>query len=501
MVTTTSSTSGASTTSSPSTSSTGGTKNNATNTALQELLSSLNAGSGVDTGTLVQSLVTAQFAAKNAQLSQRADTLTSQISGVSKLKSAITDFANALQNLVKGGTLQPQPTSSNADAIKASVLPGKNAANVSSTITVQQLASAQAAVSATPLASRGTVLGAGKLTLTIGAMGNGTDTIPSGKATTITLTKTDATIDDLAAAINASGAGVSASVITSADGKAYLSLKGKTGADQAFTLSAEDPNGAYGQFAVGNGSTTTTTSSAAANAKLTVDGIAVERGSNSISDLVDGVKLDLVATTSSAVSITPSTPTAALAEAVNNFVATHNEVMKIVQEQTNPIDGPLRSDPAAQNLLKSLSRMTLNQLVPNAAAGTPSTLAAIGVNTERDGTLSVNTSTLMNALQRYPDSIMSMFAYSADSKAGLSGALTTLSNDMASTMYGLGASSDKYSQQQSALATEQSRIADQTDVLATRMGKQFAAMNARVSAYKSTQAFLDQQVKAWTKSD
>lgn len=501
MVTATSGTSNTTSTSTSTTTTTTGTKNTATNTAVQQLLTSLNTGSGIDTGTLVDSLVTAQFAAKNAQLTARSDALTAQISGVSSLKSTITNFSTALQNLVKGGTLQPQPTSSNTNAVKASVVPGKNAANVSSSITVQQLATAQAAVSKTPVASRTTALGAGQLTLTVGALDSGSDSISSGKSVTISLTKSDATIDDLAAAINASGSGVSASVITSADGKAYLSLKGQTGTNQAFTLAASDPNGSYAQFNVGNGATTMNGASAAANAQLTVDGVAVERSSNSISDLIDGVKLDLTAVTSTAVTISQSIPTDALSQAVNDFVDAYNEVVKIVQDQTNPVDGPLRSDTAAKNLLRSLQGMTLTSLVPNAAAGTPTTLAGIGVNTNKDGTLSVNTSTLTRALQQNPTAIISMFAYSADGTAGLSASLTTLTNEVTSTVYGLGASSSNYSQQQSALATEQSSLSDQTDQFKTRMTQQFSSMNSRVAAYKSTQAFLDQQVKVWTKSD
>src|SRR5204862_97164 len=121
--------------------------------AAQQLLSSLNTGSGVDTAALVASLVNAQFATKVAALNAKSQTLTTQISDVSTLKGSITDFANALQQLVKGGSLVAQPASSNANVLSVTPLIGAKLNGLSGSITVSQLASAQTAVSTTPVAS------------------------------------------------------------------------------------------------------------------------------------------------------------------------------------------------------------------------------------------------------------------------------------------------------------------------------------------------------------
>ena len=60
----------------------------------------------------------------------------------------------------------------------------------------------------------------------------------------ITIDPSATSLDGIAGAINAANAGVTASVVTDADGSAYLSLKGATGASQAFTLQAtDDPSG------------------------------------------------------------------------------------------------------------------------------------------------------------------------------------------------------------------------------------------------------------------
>ncbi|WP_174291614.1 flagellar filament capping protein FliD [Sphingomonas bacterium] len=475
-------------------------------TAAQSLLTSLGSGSGVDTSSLVTSLVTAQYATQDASLTSKYDALTSQISSVASVKNAITSFSSALGTLVKGGTLTTQPVSSNSGVLSATALPGAKLAGLSSSITVSQLASAQTAVTANAIADRTAAIGTGQLTLTLGtatysADGTWTGVANGAGAVTIDLTSANDSLDGIAAAINARKAGVTAAVVTDADGSAYLSLKGATGKAQAFTLQATtDDSGALAQFNVGPGASGTTLSSVAQNARLKVDGASVERTGNTISDLIAGVKLQLTGVSTAAVALTSATPTDALSGAVSDFVDAYNEVVGILKTQTDPINGVLKSDPAAKSLLASLKGMTLANLVPGADSGTPTTLAAIGVGTNRDGTLSLDTTALTNALGKSPQSVEAMFAYSADATSGLSAILSSLTTEATNTSYGLGASTSSYTAAQATISTEQSDLSDRKTAMTTRLTQQFASMNSRVTAYKSTQAFLTNQIAAWNKS-
>ncbi|WP_374944175.1 flagellar filament capping protein FliD [Sphingomonas sp.] len=494
--------------------------------ATQSLLTSLGTGSGIDTSALVTSLVQAQFAAKTSTLTAKAETLTKQISGVATLKSTVTAFATALESLVKGGTLQTQPTVSDTGVLTATAIPGAKLLALSSTIAVGRLATAQAAASGAirdkdgVVATATTALSSApaqfKITLgtaTYAADGTSmTDFAPGiAAAITVDIPAANSGPAGIAAAINANKAGVTATVVTGANGAAYLSLKGATGTTQAFTLEATtDPDGTMAQFRVmpplddGNGNTapaTTNLTSKALNAQLTVDGIAVERAGNTVGDLVAGVKLQLSKISAIPVTLGATRPTDGLTQAVNDFVETYNQVLAVITEQTNAVDGPLRADPAAKSLLKSLQGITLKSLVPGSAAGSPATLSAIGVTTNRDGTLAVSSARLTSALATDPDAVEAMFAYSADSSAGLSAVLKTLSTEVANTTYGLGASTARYAKAQTLLATDQVKVADQSTSLTTRLTKQYASMNAAVSAYKSTQAYIEQQVAIWTKSN
>lgn len=478
-----------------------------TKSAASALLTSLNTGSGVDTDALVTSLVQAQFAAKNAQLAARGEKLTTQLSGVSTLKSGITDFASALEALVKGGTLQSQPTSSNSAVITATAISGAKLTGLTGSIRVDRLATAQTAVSAASVASKDAVIGTGKLTLKLGAASyaadgtmsglTGTDADGDGAEDTIEIDVTSGSLTGIAAAINAKKAGVTASVVTDVDGRAFLSLKGETGTAKAFTLTADDAASPLAQFNVGPGATGMNVTGKAGNAALTVDGIAVERATNSISDLVDGVKLDLVGTSPAAVTLSASTPTTALTNAVEDVVFTYNQLMAELKTQTDPMTGELRGDEGAQNLLRSLKALTTRDLLPGAAPGTPRTLAELGVLTNRDGTLSVNSETLTRTIKDFPATLEAVFANASDG-SGLLAAMNSVKLNATSTLYGLGASTTRYNQARSDLTDAQDKITDQTDRLTKRLTQQFASMNARVAAYKSTQTFMENQIKAWT---
>ena len=491
MATTIAATSTPTPTATTATSTAGVTKN-----AAQSILTSLKTGSGVDTASLVTSLVQAQFAAKTAALTAKKTTLTTQISAAATLKSTIANFSAALGTLTGNGTLQTQPVSSNAGVLSASAISGAKVGNLTSSITVSALASAQSARSAA--VSRTDKIYTGTMTLTIGtaAYADGKMTgFTAGASAPVAIDVRSGNLDDVAAAINAAKTGVTASIITDKDGMAVLSLKGATGEAQAFTLEATDSKSRLADFNVGKNIGTLT--GTAADAKLTVDGVAVQRSSNAISDLVPGVKLQLNTVSTTPVSLSSTRPTSALSQAVADFVETYNGVQTSAKEAIDPLNGDLKTDSAAKTLLRSLQGLTTKTMVSSSTSGAPTTLAQIGIATNRDGTLTVNADTLNKALAAYPDEVEAMFATTSGNALGLNSSLSGISIAASSSIVGLGASSARYTKAQGDLATEQDKITAQSDAMTTRLTQQFSSMNSKVTAYKATQTFLENQIKAW----
>lgn len=462
------------------------TPTSATTSSTASIVKQLGSGSGLDIGSIVTALVEAQFAAKNAQLTKRADTLTIQIGGVAKLKSGITGFDSALKALVKGGTLTTQPTSS-ATAVGVSGIAGKSVAGLSARVQVTQLASAQAATTNTAV-SRTAAFRSGTLTVTIG-----------GTATPLTIGSADATLDGIATKLNAAELGLTASVVNDGGG-ARLTVKGQSGAANAFTITGadDDPNAAgmsLGDLAVGTGATGTTIGSPAQDATLTVDGATFRRATNSIADLLPGVRLELKDLGTATLGTVA--PTAALGQAVADYVETFNQLRAVLKEQLDPVAGGLRSDPAAIALQRALSQLTTTPLVANAAGG-PGTLADLGVKTNRDGTLAVDSARLAKTLATAPAAVEALFADGAG--GGLSAALSAIATRTADKISGFDAETSRYQARQTELTDAQTKAATAASAMKDRLTQQFSSMDSKVAAYKSTGDFLKQQVDAWYKS-
>jgi flagellar hook-associated protein 2 len=478
------------------------TTTSATSSTTTSITNTLGAGSGIDIKALVEQLVTAQYENKNEALTAKNDTLTAQISSVSQIKSAITAFDSALKALIKDGSLQTQPNSSNTGIVRATAIVGKTIDQLSGTVEVRQLASAQVA-GAAPVADKNAAIGTGKLTLTFGvgtiADGAMTGFTPgSGTPVDIDITSANSSLQGIADAINAKKAGVTASILTDADG-ARLVLKGATGAAQAFTLNATEDSGTPGLAAlnIGVGAAGTMISSTAQDAIVAVDGVAVKRPTNSIDDLIPGVKLDLVsAVPGTKVSLGTVAPTDSLNQAVGDFVDAYNQLYSMLQTATDAVTGPLKTDSAAKALMRSMSQLTVKDMTPGAATTEPHTLAALGVATNRDGSLKIDSAKLTKALAEHPAAVESMFK----DGAGVSAALAAIATTAASNTYGLGASEDRYEKAQAEVAVDVQDALAAADDTRTRMTRQFASMDAIVASYKSTQTFLQQQVDAWNNS-
>ena len=131
---------------------------------------------------------------------------------------------------------------------------------------------------------------------------------------------------------------------------------------------------------------------AGTNASFTVDGISMTRPSNSIDDLYAGMTLDLLATSSSAVTIKSEVDLASARSAITDFVTTYNDVLKSLESyrESDPTDDEKNGLLAGDSLLRSImTEMRRSSATPiNGYEGGPYYLSNLGVKTMRDGTLS-----------------------------------------------------------------------------------------------------------------
>jgi flagellar hook-associated protein 2 len=361
----------------------------------------LGIGSGLDIRTMVQGLSDAQKAPKAAQIEKREALNSARISGLAEISGAIDNFASALSALIAGGTLSTQPTVSEPSLIGAKAVPGARLGSLSAELEVIQLAKSQTLESAR-LPARTDPVGQGTLTLTT-----------AGGSFDIVIGAGNDSLDGLANAINGANAGVTASVVTDANG-ARLVLKGGTGAAAAFSLSVPDATAtglerfAFGPSVTGG----MTQAQAAQDAIVRLDGVEVSRRTNSFSDLIPGVQIDLKkAQPGTLVSLGASRPKAEIEQGMGDFVSAYNELAKLLADATKMgvggDGGPLRNDVGVREMKRKLGELASSALT--VSGNGPHTLAEIGIRTNRDGTLSLDSFRLKAALSEFPDAVEALF--------------------------------------------------------------------------------------------
>jgi flagellar hook-associated protein 2 len=458
-------------------------------------ISSAGVGSGLDVNSIISQLmaIERQPLTQLQGAEQRLTTQVSQIGQLQSLVSTMRDKAASLSSL----TLWNQTAARSGDATAVTVTSAASAPAGQYAVQVQQLA-AQQTVSSRVFAASDTPaqFGAGTLTIELGAW---TGTPISGftpkadaTAVTVTLTDDDDTLAEVRDKINAAGAGVVATIVNDATG-ARLALRSRdTGEANGFRVTAaetiDDGVTANGLSALAYdelGASQLTLNQRAADAQATINGIAVVSASNTLTNVSDGVSLKLLKTTTGPVEIDVAADSAAVKTAIEDFVKGFNELASFIREQTkynegSRTGGALQGDSLAVGLQRQL-RAVLNEA--STASTTFTRLADIGITMGADGTLSIKTSTLDNALSNmaelrkllYTDGVgsadsgfMRRFKELGDALLGAEGVFETRNDSLQARIDRIN---DRQAQMEARLVTTEKRLRAQYEALDRNMGR------------------------------
>ena len=486
-------------------------------------ISSAGIGSGLD----VKSIITSLMAVESQPLTllqQKASTVQTEISAVGQIQSltsTLGDKAHALSS----STLWTQTTSSSADttAVTADTSGGTAAAGDYS-VSVQQMAQGQTVTTA---AAAGSTLNAGTITIQLGEYKSDTATPPnvtfqpaSSAAVQIPIGASETSLSAIRDKINSMNAGVQASIITDANGSRLSLRSTATGAANGFQITtsetADDGNPATGLSALNFDASTAATGSrmvlnqSALNAKATVNGIDIESASNKLSNISDGLSLTLLRKTTSPVDVTVSADTASMQKAITDFVSAYSAVQSYISLQTkydagtavaagtSRQDGPLQGDPSIVGFQNQLRAIVTTS---SATSSMFSRLSDIGIAVQKDGTLSVASSTKLTSALAHPDELSKLFTtYGTTNEntgiavrfASLADKATSVDGALYSRNAGLKGELSRNQKQQDDMQTHldatQARLTAQYQALDTTMSK----MNA-LSSYVSQQVALMQK--------
>lgn len=347
---------------------------------------------GIDVTSAVNSAVTAAEAPEQAWQNQ-ISSFQSQSSDLNQIQSNVASLDNDMQalNSLTGPLSARTVTSSNSSIVTASAASATAPGN--HVVVVNNLATVESWTSAT-FASSSTDLPAGSFTITTG----------SGSST-ITTDGTQ-TLSDVVQQIDNAGLGLTASVVTDANGSRIAIAADASGSSSDFSVSGDAGFG-FTQAVQG------------LNASLTVDGIGISSATNTVTGAIPGVTLNLLsAAPGTQVSLAVAPDTGQASQAINQFVSDFNTAVTAVNAQfafstsTNS-EGPLSSDTTLLNLQNELLGALDYTYTPGSGSTTIPNLSSMGITVNNDGTLSVDSATLQSTLSNNFSDVQSFFQGSA----------------------------------------------------------------------------------------
>lgn len=360
------------------------------------IISALGTGSGIDSNKLADQLTEASKMVQAQRLTSKKTLLETQISDYGLLRSSLSKLETAAAALGSADTFNAKALSlPDTKLLSITKLDAKATAG-SYQLKVEQIAQAQSLSSGT-YASVNSPVGKGTLTIRLGDWNAGlTDfTVDSTKTGgTITIDDTNNSLTGLRDAINKENLGVTASIVS--DGGSFkLLLTAKTGAKNEIEITAAEDGGSPGlaNFNFNETTRNLTQQQQGLDAQVRINGLLVNRESNHITDVVEGMEFDLFASSpTETINVIISEDKSIAEQTIRDFVTAYNtfrtEVESLVGFDTEEKEyGSLHRDPLAKNLMQSL-RNTLTGSVPG-ITGIFSTLSELGIRTELDGSLKI----------------------------------------------------------------------------------------------------------------
>jgi flagellar hook-associated protein 2 len=439
-------------------------------------------GSVIDVSTLVSQLVAATRAPRDKQLASQNKAVTTKISAMGALKSALSTFQSALKPLSTTGSFAAV-TASTSDAKVASATADPGAVSGSYAVSVSALASAQQILSGPFAGGAAATVGTGALSLQLGT-----------SAFSVTIDAASNTLGGIAAAINSAtdNPGIAATVIQGTDGAHLLLAASQTGAANTIQVAETDGGGGLAAltYAAGNPGGYTQVA-AAQDAAFTVAGVAYTSTSNAVSDAISGLTLNLAGVSVTPAIVTVRSDAATVTKNIQAFAEAYNTLQNATgslasYDSASGTAGPLLGD----TLLTGVQSGLRKALYSSAGTGTYNSLASIGITTQKDGTLAIDDARLRKALAAGFGQVSQLFTGAAGVATQLN---TTLTQELAS-----GGPIDTRNQnlgkQTRSLSDQLIKLDQQMASLTGSLTQQYSALNALLSSLRTTSAYLSQAI-------
>lgn len=372
-------------------------------------------GSGLDIASLVDQLVTAERTPVENRLNTKEATVQAKLSAYGMLKSALSSFQTTVAGLAEASAFQGlKATSSDSSVVSVSSTSSAITGNFS--VSVSNLAAAHSVASKAFTETSSTV-GTGSLTFQFGTYDSGGNTFTANgdKAIQVVdIAAADNSLVGIRDAVNNADIGVSASIVNDGSGYRLLFQSDDSGAANSLKVTVSDSTDAsdiddaglsqlaYDPTTVAGSGKNMTETVTAVDASFSVNGLSITSSDNQITDAIEGVTLNLKDVTSGTpVSVSVARDTSGITSKVQSFVSSYNDMISTISDLTSydastGSAGILLGDSIARNV-SSQVRGFLSSTV-SGLSGNYTSLVNLGITTEAGGTLTLDQTTLSDAL-------------------------------------------------------------------------------------------------------
>ncbi len=350
-------------------------------------------GSGLDIAGIVASLVAAEGQPAETRLGLAEARAQARLSAFGSLKSALADLRDKLEVMKSAESfLVRKAASSDENLFTASA--GTGAYPASYALEVIQLAQAQRLTSAA-FADSDTVVGTGTLTIDVG-----------GSSMDLEITADNNTLAGIRDTINSSSdnPGVAATIVNAESGSFLILTAEETGAVNTMTVTQSGGDGGLAalEYDPAAGLTALTESTPALDALIRIDGLDVSGDTNEFAGVIDGVTISVTAESSGGPAVlTVENDDDAVRTIVADFVESYNALVTTLDSLTaydseTALAAPLLGDATVRGIRDQIRR-ELSTAVADLEADF-STLSEVGIETQLDGTLSIDDDALASVL-------------------------------------------------------------------------------------------------------
>jgi flagellar hook-associated protein 2 len=447
--------------------------------------------SGIGSGLNVSQIVTALMDVEKGPLNLINKSISkdnAQISAYGSISSQISSFQSSIAGLITPSTIKATTASSSSTSV-LSVSNDGTALSGDYKITDVTLASPQV------LTSNISNTAYTSISSSIGSTGTITIT---GTTTTI-ITPTTYTVAGMVDAINSANiSGVSATIAnlgTSASPDYQIRIINASDTAATIALSTTSSVADFTGLAFVN--------AAAVTGSLKINGTTVNRSSNTITDLIPGLTINLVSAGDS--TITVAQDNSALSSKISAFVTAFNALDKSLKDissydATAKKGATLYGDSTINSLRREIRSIITSTLGVDSTTS-HNRLSQVGVSFKSDGTLSLDSTTLNTAISANFNKVASLFSGTGDSTdsstlqgfayqlntllttaTGIDGLITNRKSSLQSEIRRLQARADQ----------EQLRLAD----LQQMYQRQYTALDKTVASLNSMASYLTNQFDA-----